>query len=271
MTMSALAAISIGATDTLGSPVIRSHPLDAGTVYRIRLSRNAPTTCVFPGPLSGLEGANASQNPADHPPVLLTHQEGANHFTLIALRDDATAALNVLYQNRVYVLDFVADFTGDRIVTFLDQPLTGPAPKPQRLSSATLRALLDRARQHPRLATRSPSLSHEIEYADHGTVTHYQDFEVTLLRVFRFEAEDTLVFHVRFRNTSERSILYDPQNLAVRTGSEVFLASLSDATGLIPPQSTTQGYFAVSSSPQNGRANLTVRDNFTVIVPRTEP
>ncbi|AHF94620.1 hypothetical protein OPIT5_22125 [Opitutaceae bacterium TAV5] len=270
--MSALTLLSgIGITDTFGENVIRSHPLDAGTVYRIRLSRSAPTTCVFPGPLSGLEGANVSKNAADHPPVLLTHQEGANFFTLIALRDDTTAALNVLYQNRVYVLDFVSGAPGDRIVTFLDQPLTGPAAKPQRLSPAALRGLLDRARQHSRLTTNTPGASPVYDYAEPGTVTRYRDFEVTLLRVFRFEAEDTLVFHVRFRNTGDRSILYDPQNLAVRTGSEVFLSSLSDATGLIPPQSTTQGYFAVGSSQQNGRANLTVRDVFSVIVPRVEP
>lgn len=251
--------------------VIRSHPLDAGTVYRIRLSRGAPTTCVFPGPLSGLEGANVSPNAADNPPVLLTHQEGANHFTLISLRDEATAALNVLYQGRVYVLDFVAGESADRIVTFLDQPLTGPAPKPQRLSQAALRGLLDRARQHTRLTGNTPGVSPVYDYAEPETVTRYRDFEVTLLRVFRFEAEDTLVFHVLFRNTGDHSVLYDPNNLAVRTGSEVFLSNVSDATGLIPPRSVTHGYFAVGSSPQNGRANLGVRDVFSVIVPRVEP
>ena len=88
--------------------------------------------------------------------------------------------------------------------------------------------------------------------------------------VFRFDPEDTLVLRVRFENTGESEVIYQPQRLAVRVGANVYYASIADASGIVPPKATTVAYFAVTGTPRGGRANLSVKNTFSVIVSRVE-
>jgi hypothetical protein len=88
--------------------------------------------------------------------------------------------------------------------------------------------------------------------------------------VFRFDPEDTLVFRVRFENTGETEVIYQPQRLAVRVGQNVYYSSIADASGIIPPKAATIGFFAITGTPRGGRANLSIRNYFSVIVPRVE-
>ena len=246
---------------------IRAYPLDDRTVYTIRLSRDVPTTCLFPGPLTALEGANVSGRVEDTPAVLLSHQAGAEYFSLRALGDAVGGALNVVFRGRVYVLSLVVEGDADRSVSFLDEPLTGGGRAKSRPDVAVLRALLERAKHHARLAEKFPALDSAIERSEPGTVTHYRGFSATIAEVFRFEAEDVLVFHVRLQNQGGAAIAYDRDVLAVRVGADLHVAALADASGSIPANATTHVYFAVTGGLHGGRANLSVRDAFSLIVP----
>ena len=124
----------------------KSYPLDDRSVYTVRLSREEPTTCVFPGALKAIVGANVSTRIEDNPAVLLSHEAGAEYFSLRALKENASGALNILFRGRVYALGFTSAAEADRSVVFLDEPLNGGATK--KLSTETLRALIERARQH---------------------------------------------------------------------------------------------------------------------------
>jgi len=53
-------------------------------------------------------------------------------------------------------------------------------------------------------------------------------------------------------------------------GSQVYYASIADASGIIPPKATTTGYFAITGTPVGGRANLSIKNRFNIIVPRVE-
>jgi len=88
--------------------------------------------------------------------------------------------------------------------------------------------------------------------------------------VFRFDPEDTVVFKLRFENKGGSEIYYQPQRLAVRVGQDVYYPSIVDASGIVPPNASTTAYFAVTGSPTGGRANLSTKNIFSIIVMRVE-
>jgi len=244
---------------------IRCYPLDERSVYTIRLSQNEPTTCVFPGALKALIGANVSTKRDDDPGVLLSHEAGTEYFSLRSLKDGATGALNIIYRGRVYALAFVTAAEPDRAVVFLDEPVA--AASGARPTEGTLRGLLERAKQLDRSQAQHPGMSPSMDRAHPGNPTPYRAFTATIESVVRFDAEDVLVFRVRLENTLDVPVPYDPQGLAVRLGREFFPAALTEASGAIPPKSVSHIYLVVSGAPGGGRANLSVREKFTVIVP----
>jgi hypothetical protein len=244
---------------------LKSYPLDERSVYTVRLSREEPTTCVFPGPLKAIVGANVSTRAEDSSGVLLSHEPGTETFSLRALKDDATGGLNILFRGKVYVLNFVTESEADRAVMFLDEPLTGGGAR--KLSPDTLRALLEYARQQDRSAAVCGQTQVCTERAQPGIVTAYRNFTATIETVTRFEAEDALVFRVRLATSLALSVPYDPHGLAVRLDREFFPAAHAEASGAIPARGVSYLYFVISGGPV-GRANLSVRENFSVIVPR---
>lgn len=246
---------------------IRCHVLDERTVYTLRLAKDEPTTCVFPGPLTALEVANVSAKPEDAPPVLLSHQPGASFFSLRALQDGAKAAINVVYRGRVYALTLVTAAEPDRAVTFLDPaPAEAPAPA-QPLTATALRGLLDRARHHDLLAAQYSLLTRAVERATPNTETLYPGFKVTVTEVFRFPAEDALVFHARLDWGDGRPVRFDPSGVAIRVGAAIHPAALADVEDAPPGSGPVMLRFIVAGDGRGGRASLSVHNTFFVLVP----
>jgi hypothetical protein len=188
-----------------------------------------------------------------------------------ALEPAAKAAVNVVWKNKTYVLHFAIGAEPVGSVTFYEDELTGrSASLRRRVTPETLLGLLDRAKSYAVIAGQYPEAAQQIEHATPGSVTYYRDFRVTVEEVFRFDPEDTLVFRLRFENTGEGEVIYQPQRLAVRVGQNVYYASITDASGIVPPKATTRGYFAITGTPRGGRANLSIKNQFTIIVPRVE-
>lgn len=242
---------------------IRAYPLDERSVYTVRLNQGEPTTCVFPGPIRALIGANVSEKPDDNPGVLLAHEPGTEYFSLRLRKEDAVAALNILFRGRVYALRLTAAAEPDRAVVFLDQPLAGGSA--QRLSPEMLRGLLERAKYEERRAPAGRASS--LERAEPGARTPYRGFVATIESITCFEAEDVLVFRVRLENATDAPIRYDASGLAVRLDREFFPAALVDASGAVPPQGAALVYLVIAGAPGGGRANLPVQAEYAVIVP----
>ncbi len=242
----------------------RIYPLDERSLYTVRLSREEPTTCVFPGALKAIVGANVSTRIEDNPAVLLSHEAGAEYFSLRALKENAAGALNILFRGRVYALSLATAAEADRAVVFLDEPLNGGPPR--KLSLEILRALSERARQQDRPAAQSSGMQVFTDRAQPGSVTTYRNFTATIGSITRFEAEDALVFRVRLENTLGVAVPYDPQGLAIRLDREFFPAAFAEATGAIPARGISYAYLVIAGGPA-GRANLSVRETFSVIVP----
>lgn len=244
---------------------IRCYPLDERSVYTIRVSDQEPTTCVFPAGLRALVGANVSTKAEEQPGILLSHQAGAEYFSVRALQAGAKGALNVILRGKVYALAFVGATEPDRAVVFLDQPLAGTAAVPP--AAERLRSLVDRAKQELRGA-REPGMTSKVEVFRPATKTAYRDFDAVVDAIVRFEAEDVLVLRVRLESRSERSVAYAPEGLAVRLDREIFPAALAEGSGGVPARGVSVVFIALAGTPNGGRANFSGRETFNVIVPQ---
>lgn len=266
-----VATHSAASEQTKSPSVVKQFPLDERTVYEIPISRDAPTTLMFPSAPTAIEAANVSANPETPAPVLLAYTPGRFFFSVRALEPAAKAAVNVVWKNKTYVVRFAVTGEPYASVTFFEDDLAGRgAASRRRATPETLLGLLDRAKSFAVVAQQYPEAAQQIEHSAPDTVSYYRDFRVTVEEVFRFDPEDTLVFRVGFENTGEKEVIYQPQRLAARVGQNVYYASIADASGIIPPKASTTGFFAITGTPRGGRANLSVKNHFSVIVPRVE-
>lgn len=274
-----LTSVTAWTATGIDSQSIKQFPLDERTVYAIKIGKNQVTTIAFPGKISALEVAGVSGDAQAPAPVLLNYKEGRYFFSVRALTEDATANVNVIWNKKTYVLKFKTSEEPFNSVTFF-QPTEREGLESKDATTPTkLLSLLDRAKSFPLVKAQYPELVSQIEVAYPNRRYLYWGFAVELAEVYRFDAEDTLVFKVLFYNNSEKEIYYQPQTLAVRVGTNVYYASVSDASGIMPggfrdadsgmiKPSVSVGYFAITGTPDGGRNNLSVKNLFNVIVNR---
>lgn len=260
-----------GDVHPLQNQVIKQFPLDERTVYEVPISRDVPTTLMFPSAIMGLEGANVSASPDTPAPVLLAYTPGRYFFSVRALDPNAHAGVNVIWRNKTYVIRFAVSDQPYGSVTFYEDELTGRSASLQRrVTPEVLLGLLDRAKSFDLLQNQYPEAVQQIEHVSPGNVSYYRDFRVVVEEIYRFDPEDTLVFRLRFESTGDKEVIYQPQRLAVRVGEDIYYASIVDASGIVPPKAATAAFFAITGTPRGGRANLSVKNAFSIIVPRVE-
>jgi hypothetical protein len=288
-----LAAIGNGfvraAPDT-STVAIKQFPLDERTVYEIPIGHDMPTTIMFPSELTAIEGANVATSPDMPAPVMLSYTPGRYFFSVRAQAPDPApdqeknvtaaatatviATVNVIWKNRTFVIRFYISPTSRPYgsVTFYEARLAGKNPSSvRRVNPEGLLELLDRAKSWRLIHQQYPEAVQQIEHRapqPPGNITRYRDFSVTVEEIFRFDPEDTLVFKIMLHNPGFSEIVYQPQSLAARIGHRVYHASVSDAAGIIPPQASTPAWFAITGTPDGARANLSVKNDFSIIVPR---
>ncbi len=262
---------ALGETQPLRTDVIKQFPLDERTVYEIPIGRDVPTTLMFPSAISAIEGANITTNPNTPAPVLLTYNAGQYFLSVRALVPGARGAINIVWRNRTFVIRFQEGPSPYGSVTFYDDDISGPGRAAQkRVTPDVLLGLLDRAKSYQLIEMQYPDAVQQIEHTEPGNVCYYRDFQVIVEEVFRFDPEDTVVFKLRFENKGGAEILYQPQRLAIRVGLDVYYPSIVDASGIVPPKAATTAYLAITGNPTGGRANLSTKNIFSVIVMRVE-
>lgn len=247
---------------------IKRYPLDDRASYAVRISPEAPTTVLFPDKITALDGMNLSAKP-EEAPVLLSHQTGTNYFSVRALRPDARAAINVLLRGQVFALAFASGGYPDRTVTFYDPPTEGregPASRSSRV--ARWLSLLDRAKNHETLSAQYPALAQQMERIAPLATAAADSFEVTILEVFRFATEDTLVFRLRLENHSAEPMRYATARLGIQIGQRLYPAAITDGSGEIPAGAAESIWLAITGEPDGRRANLALGNSFMVVVPR---
>ncbi|MDE1171726.1 MAG: hypothetical protein PW734_11060 [Verrucomicrobium sp.] len=266
-----------------GGRFLRVFPLDERAPYQIPVAvREGVTTLLFPVPPQNYAAARiafveAGQQVPDFSSderidfVLITHR-GASYCTVRALRSNARDTLSVFLDGKVYQLFLRAD---DAHPLYTVQFIAGTTASQRRAEPVSPDRLVDcltKAKAYPVLAKYYPERLDDVTRVRPARVISYSDFRVLLDEVFRFDAEDTLVFRILLENQTGREIYYKPQQLSVRVADKLYNASIVDAAGVMPPRSVVPAYFAITGSPDGGRAELDpARNDFTVLVPRVFP
>ena len=76
------------------------------------------------------------------------------------------------------------------------------------------------------------------------------------------------MFHVTLRNKYDEEIRYLPESFCVRVGNRLYNQSISDAPGVLPPNASSTVYFAITGTPDGGRNELSLKNEFNVLVSR---
>jgi len=253
---------------------IQEVELDDRRVYEVPVSAFRATTISFPTPVSAIQAAWVTADGKTPGWFHLEHSPRTDFFSVRSLVREARTNVNVRLGSETYVLllkdsdapllSLVFKHSPDKKVAALGKPVT----------PTTLLGLLDKAKAYPVLKASSPEVFEEIEYVAFGKeprVMDYGDFEVRLEEVFRFNIEDTLVFRITLRNKTKKEIDYYPHEFSVRIGEQVYSQSISDASGVMPPTSDSVAYLAITGTPTGGRNDLSIKNEFTILVSRPLP
>ena len=246
---------------------IVQKPLDEFVIYNLPIAfKSGNTTVLFPSAISALYAKSIAVQEQPNADFLISFTPGNYYFTVRALKREAEDHLTVIYNRKAYVLHLSASDKPFYTVTFFqDATSRGPARPvvPERLLS-----LMDKAKAYPLFEKDYPDALAGVLHAAPNATNYYDKFKLLIRDVWRFEQEDTLVFRIELENSSDSTIYYKPQDLAVRLEDRIYTQSIADASGVMPPKSTTPAFFAVTGNGQGGRNNLAPDNKWNVLVVR---
>ncbi len=253
---------------------IQRVTLDETVVVTVPVATNRVTTISFPGPITAIDAVGVTADGKTPGQFQLAHTKGATFLSVRALARKAATNLNIRWNKHTYVFELVESDT-PVLALNLDDRSDSEAVLPAPLVTPTqLLALLDKAKAFPLLKKQHPEAvagAQARTFGDPPQVTDFDEYEIRLDEVFRFNPQDTLVFHVTLRNKSDREIRYLPESFCVRVGNRLYYQSISDAPGLMPPKSASTVYFAITGTPNGGRNELSLKNDFSVLVTRLSP
>lgn len=271
---SSISLILLTATLALAEPpeAIRRITLDESVVVTVPVATNRVTTISFPGPITAIDAVGVTVDGKTPGQFQLAHVKGASFLSVRALAHKASTNLNIRWNKRTYVFELVESDTPVLAMNLADHSESEAVLPAPVVTPTQLLALLDTAKAFPLLKKQHPDVVADAQartFDDKPQVTDFDDYEIRIDEVFRFNLEDTLVFHVTLRNKSDQEIRYLPESFCVRVGNRLYYQSISDAPGVLPPKSASTVYFAITGTPDGGRNELSLKNEFSVLVTRT--
>jgi len=253
---------------------IQRVTLDETVVITIPVATNRVTTISFPGPITAIDAAGITTDGKTPGQFQLAHTKGSTFLSVRALVRKAATNLNIRWNKHTYVFE-LEESDAPILALNLEDPSASETVLSAPLVTPTqLLALLDKAKAFPLLKKQQPDAVAGAEaraFGDKPLVTDFNDYEIRIEEVFRFNTEDTLVFHLTLRNKSGHEIRYLPESFCVRVGNRLYYQSISDAPGVLPAQSASTVYFGITGTPDGGRNELSLKNDFSVLVTRTSP
>lgn len=274
---SPISILILSATLALAEPpeAIQRITLDERVVVTVPVATNRVTTISLPGPIAAIDAVGVTADGKTPGQFQLAHTKGSSFLSVRALARKAATNLNIRWNKRTYVFELIESDTPVLALNLEDRAATAQNAQPApQVSPTRLLALLDKAKAFPLLKKQQPDAVAGAEartFSDKPLVTDFNDYEIRIEEAFRFNPEDTLVFHVTLRNKSEQEIRYLPESFCVRVGNRLYFQSISDAPGVLPPCAASTVYFAVTGTPDGGRNELSLKNDFSVLVTRTSP
>ena len=267
-----LLSITVALAEPLES--IQHVTLDENAVVTVPVATNRVTTISFPGPIAAIDAVGVTADGKTPGQFQLAHTKGSTFLSVRALARKAATNLNIRWNKKTYVFELM-ESDAPVLALNLDDPTTSENVLPAPLVTPTqLLALLDKAKAFPLLKKQHADAVANAEartFGDTPQVTDFNDYEIRIEEVFRFNSEDTLIFHVTLKNKSDREIRYLPESFCVRTGNRLYYQSISDAPGVLPPNSASTVYFGITGTPDGGRNELSLKNEFSVLVTRLSP
>jgi hypothetical protein len=258
------------------SPQIVKDVLDDSVLIVVPVATNRVTTISFPSPIAAIDGAAITIDGKTPGLFQLAHAKGSAFLSVRALFPKAFANLNIRWNNHTYVFELLESSQPVLSLNLEPPPVpeesgVGHAPE---VGPLKLLALLDKARAFPLLKEQQPGSVATVDfttYDDKPLVSDFDDYEIQVEQAFRFNPEDTLVFRLAITNKADALLIYQPDSFMLRVGDRLYPQSVSDADGTVPPRGQSIVYFAVTGTPDGGRNELSLKNNFTVLVKRLSP
>ena len=250
--------------------------LDENVSIVVPVATNRVTTISFPSAITAIDGAGVTVDGKTPGQFQLAHTKGSAFLSVRALFPKASANLNIRWNDRTYVFELlesavpVLSLNMEAMPT-PDEEGVGSAPE---VSPLKLLALLDKAKAFPLLKAQQPGSVADVGFTTYDSkplISDFNDYEIQIEETFRFNAEDTLVFRVGITNKIDAPLIYQPDSFSLRAGNRLYPQSISDASGMVPPKGQSIVYFAVTGTPDGGRNNLSLKNQFTVQVTRLSP
>ncbi|MBK9140545.1 MAG: hypothetical protein IPM17_17625 [Verrucomicrobia bacterium] len=270
---SSISILLLAATVALAEPreAIQRITLDERAVITVPVSTNRVTTISFPGPIAAIDAVGVTADGKTPGQFQLAHTKGSSFVSIRALARKAATNLNIRWNKRTYVFELIESDAPVLALNLEDRQATEIVQPAPQVTPTRLLALLDKAKAFPLLKKQQPDAVAGADartFGDEPQITDFNDYEIRIEEVFRFNPEDTLVFHVTLRNRSEHTIRYLPESFCVRVGNRLYHQSISDAPGLLPPHAASTIYFAITGTPDGGRNELSLKNEFSVLVSR---
>lgn len=268
-----ISILLLSVTVALAAPpeAVQRVTLDERVVVTVPVSTNRVTTISFPGPIAAIDGVGITADGKTPGQFQLAHTKGSSFVSVRALARKAATNLNIRWNKRTYVFELIESDAPVLVLNLEDRTAREFAQSAPQVTPTRLLAILDKAKAFPLLKQQHPEAVAGAEartFGDGPQITDFNDYEIRIEEVFRFNPEDTLVFHVTLRNKSEHSIRYLPESFCVRVGNRLYYQSISDAPGLLPPHAASTVYFAITGTPDGGRNELSLKNEFSVLVSR---
>ena len=260
-------------TALAGSPAIQNVFLDDHVAVSVPVATNRVTTISFPSPIQAIDGAGVTVDAKTPGQFQLAYTRGSAFLSVRALVPNASANLNVRWNDRTYVFELVQS---NAAILSLNMAAP-PTPMEQQGASSPevgplkLLSLLDKAKAFPLLKAQQPESVADVGFTTYdgkGLVSDFNDYRILIEQAFRFNAEDTLVFRTAITNETDTPLIYQPDSFCIRAGNRLYPQSVSDADGTVPPKGQSIVYFAVTGTPDGGRNNLSLKNQFTVLLKR---
>src|SRR5882672_11787098 len=215
---SAISILLLAATATLAafaeSPeAIQRVTLDEGVFSTVPVSTNRVTTISFPGPIAAIDAIGVTADGKTPGEFQLAHTKGSSFLSVRALARKAATNLNIRLNKRTYVFELIESDTPVLALNLEDRATTETVQPAPFVTPTRLLALLDKAKAFPLLKKQQPDTVAGAEartFGDKPEVTDFNDYEIRVEEVFRFNPEDTLVLHVTLQNKSDKEIRYLP-------------------------------------------------------------
>ncbi len=265
--------LSVAANQILASKVVRM-PLSQDEPAVVKTGTNGITTLEFPYKIEALDGFGFSPNPSPEGSDLfqISFNKGTNFLSLKAMREGVEGNLTVVVDGKVYSLFCTADSDPSFVVIFEEntaKTVSSPrdlSARNKQVTPARILGFLDKLKAYPTLKVSAPDMFKNMEVAEPNSESSVDGLKVTLRRVIRDDALDSVGFEVEFSNQSGKDFLYDPESLGIRVGEEIYPEAISDAAGTVGAGKTTSAFFVVSGSASGDRNDLAVNNKFDIVL-----